>query len=72
MPERKSSAVHRTPPVTLITVKNLPSDDNSKETPEVTTILCKSQDSACKDKIVLGLQTKDGGTTTGSIVLLPF
>lgn len=47
-------------------------DDNSKETPEVTTILCKSQDSACKDKIVLGLQTKDGGTTTGSIVLLPF
>lgn len=47
-------------------------NDTSKETPEVTTILCRRNDSACKDKIALGLQTKDGGTTTGSVVLLPF
>jgi hypothetical protein len=45
---------------------------DAKDIPEVTTILCRNKDSASKDKITLGLKTKEGTTTTGSLLLLPF
>jgi hypothetical protein len=45
---------------------------NAKGIPEVTTILCRDADKACKTKITLGLKTKDGETTTGRTVLVPF
>ena len=45
---------------------------NAKGIPEITTVLCRNGDTACKSGITLGLKTKDGKTTTGGTILLLF